>query len=323
MTRGVGFVGCSRKRQSTGIDLHMETVDLFKTDKESASRNPLLTLNVWASGTREALNKPLLILLALGYLSRGERSVPYCQIEDKLKRLLREFGNVSRPRAHYSFWRLTEDNLWVVTPNDLSKNSSGDVSTTQLRKKEAIGRFSDRVLEWLTAEQGRLTTSTHEFMAEYFAESLHEDLLAAVDFHPTEQAYSKRKRDTGFRVLVLQAYQLKCAVCRQDIRIGSESVCLEAAHIKWHQAGGPDDVNNGLCLCSTHHKLFDRGAFTINENLQILVSEHMTGSTQLEEVILRFHAKSIELTTRIEYKPAETHLRWHRDKIFKERPRME
>jgi putative restriction endonuclease len=301
----------------------MTTGNLFEANNDVAASNPLLTLNVWTRGTREALNKPLLILLALGYLSRGERSVPFSQIEEKLKKLLREFGNVGKPRAHYSFWRLKEDKLWVVTPSDLVTNSSGDVSTSQLREKGAVGRFSDSVLEWLTSEKGRLTTATHEFLAEYFAESLHEDLLVAVDFRPTGPAYTRRKRDTTFRALVLQAYQLKCAVCRQDIRIGSESVCLEAAHIKWHQAGGPDEVNNGLSLCSTHHKLFDRGAFTINENLRILVSEHMTGSTQLEEVILRFHTKSIEATTRIEYKPAEAHLRWHRDKIFKERPRTE
>lgn len=301
----------------------MATEDLPRATEKEASPNPLLRLNVWARESREAFNKPLLVLMALGALSRGERSMPYLEVEGKLKRLLQEFGNVRSPRPHYSFWRLTGDKLWVVTPNALAKNASGDVSTSELREKEAIGRFSDAVLAWLTAEKGRLTTATHEFLSAYFAESLHEDLLSAVDFHADHQLATRRKRDAGFRALVLQAYQLKCAVCQQDIRIGSEPVCLEAAHIKWHQAGGPDEVNNGLSLCSTHHKLFDRGAFTINENLQILVSEHMTGSDCLEEVILRFHIKPIQKTTRMEYKPAEEHLRWHRDKIFKERPRSE
>jgi putative restriction endonuclease len=38
---------------------------------------------------------------------------------------------------------------------------------------------------------------------------------------------------------------------------------LEAAHIKWFQAGGPDIEANGLAMCSLHHKLFDLGVFTI------------------------------------------------------------
>lgn len=323
MIREVEFDGYCQQRQSTGISSHMAIDDLFTYDKRVFSSSPLLGLNVWARGSREALNKPLLVLLALGYLSRGERSLQYCQIEEELKRLLREFGNAPNPRAHYSFWRLMGDKLWVVTPNALATNSSGDVSISELRERKAIGRFSDSVLEWLTADKGRLTAATHEFLSAYFAESLHEDLLSAVDFQTDRESSIRRRRDAGFRALVLQAYQLKCAVCQQDIRIGSEPVCLEAAHIKWHQAGGPNEVNNGLSLCSTHHKLFDRGAFTINENLRILVSEHMTGSDGLEEVILRFHTKPIQTTTRTEYKPADTHLRWHRDKIFKERPRAE
>src|SRR5436189_6378643 len=37
------------------------------------------------------------------------------------------------------------------------------------------------------------------------------------------------------------------------------------AHIRWHQAGGPDIENNGLALCVLHHKTFDLGAFTLSE----------------------------------------------------------
>lgn len=290
---------------------------------EGASPNPLLTLKVWSQGARDALNKPLLVLLALAHLSHGERSVAYVEIEEKLRRLLREFGNVPSPNATYPFWRLRNDGIWRVTPSDLTENASGDVLTSELRERNVSGGFSEKTIGWLTSKPGRLTAATYEFLNEYFAESLHEDLLAAVGFNPTDHINKKRRRDPNFRTRVLHAYQLKCAVCSQDIRIGSESVCLEAAHIKWHQAGGPDEVNNGLSLCSTHHKLFDRGAFTIAENLRVLVSEHMTGSTQLEEVILRFHTKPIESTTRAEYKPADAHLRWHREKIFKERPRSE
>ena len=48
---------------------------------------------------------------------------------------------------------------------------------------------------------------------------------------------------------MLTAYEWRCAVCGLDVRLGSVSVALDAAHIRWHQAGGPDREGNGLALC--------------------------------------------------------------------------
>ena len=55
------------------------------------------------------------------------------------------------------------------------------------------------------------------------------------------------------------------------------TVGLDAAHIKWHQAGGPAEVSNGLCLCVLHHKLFDRGVFTLDDRRRVIVSERSRG----------------------------------------------
>jgi putative restriction endonuclease len=62
---------------------------------------------------------------------------------------------------------------------------------------------------------------------------------------------------------------------------------LEAAHIKWHQAGGPDVETNGVALCVLHHRVFDLGAFTINSQLTILVSEKANGSGFSQEFLRR------------------------------------
>jgi putative restriction endonuclease len=72
---------------------------------------------------------------------------------------------------------------------------------------------------------------------------------------------------------VLTAYQFQCAGCGFNVRVGDLLVFLEAAHIKWHQAGGPDSEANGVALCALHHKLFDRGAFTLSKDMKIQVSE--------------------------------------------------
>ena len=39
----------------------------------------------------------------------------------------------------------------------------------------------------------------------------------------------------------------------------------EAAHIQWHSHGGPDQVANGLALCTFHHGAFDRGAIGLDK----------------------------------------------------------
>jgi HNH endonuclease len=42
------------------------------------------------------------------------------------------------------------------------------------------------------------------------------------------------------------------------------SVGIEAAHVQWFNFGGPDSLDNGLALCSLHHKLFDVGVHNLD-----------------------------------------------------------
>ncbi len=50
-------------------------------------------IRVWQRGARRAPHKPLLILMVLGRLARGEKPrIEYAEIEGKLGRLLEEFG---------------------------------------------------------------------------------------------------------------------------------------------------------------------------------------------------------------------------------------
>lgn len=283
--------------------------------------NPFLDLRVWARDSRQALNKPLLVLFALGQLSRGRREVSFAESEVELKLLLREFGgDPLHPRPHYPFWRLQNDGVWVVTPEGFEPNPAGDVAVTSLRDRGAKGRFADHVLSWLLAEENRIGAAAQGVLDAYFSDSIHQDLLNAVGL-VTLASGGRGRRDPAFRSAVLTAYMQRCAVCSQDIRLGSLTVGLEAAHIKWHQAGGPDSVENGLSLCALHHKLFDLGAFTLSESRRILVSEHVTGSERLEEVLMRYHGNALALPIHSHQQPSLTFIQWHRDIRFREKPR--
>ena len=102
-----------------------------------------------------------------------------------------------------------------------------------------------------------------------------------------------------------------------DMRLDNVTICLDAAHIKWFQAGGPDHEENGLSLCSLHHRLFDRGAFTVDKNLSIAVSQSVSGSTGVEEILLRYHKKPIQEPQSLIYTPNPIYTDWHIKEVFR------
>lgn len=93
-------------------------------------------------------------------------------------------------------------------------------------------------------------------------------------------------------------------------------VGVEAAHIKWHQAGGPDSHPNGIALCALHHKLFDRGMITFSPAGTIVVSECAHGSAMFAHLVSDFHGRMVSIPHRDEYRPAEDYLAWHVSEVF-------
>jgi HNH endonuclease len=129
---------------------------------------------------------------------------------------------------------------------------------------------------WARADPTLFGVLATRLLENHFPESLHPDILAAVGLDLGAPAPAGRKRDPQFRQRVLTAYEYRCAVCGFDVRLGSVPIALDAAHIRWHQAGGPDREGNGLALCVLHHKTFDLGAFTLSPAGVLLVSDQAT-----------------------------------------------
>jgi putative restriction endonuclease len=283
-------------------------------------------INVWSRGSERAPHKPLLVLYALGQLSRGEaNSIAFRDVAPKLTELLQEFGP-SRKSYHpeYPFWRLQNDGVWVVENADQLQRRTGqtDIPKRELLEKDVHAHFSDKVAKRLQSDAGLRADVALRLLDGHFPSSLHQDILAAVGFDVTlTESVKRRKRDPEFRGRVLNAYEYACAVCGFDVRLGSQVLGLEAAHIKWHQAGGPDEEDNGLALCSLHHKAFDLGAFTIQPDLVLLVSERVYGRQGFREWLLNFHGRPIREPQRKAYSPAERFLSWHDREVFKRPPR--
>jgi putative restriction endonuclease len=279
-------------------------------------------LNVWSRGDQRAPHKPLLVLYALARWSRGERGdLPFREVEKPLTELLREFGP-SRKSDHpeYPFWRLQNDGVWVVSDSSTMKprQSNGDPPKGELLAHEARGGFSPEVQAALRTNPGLVAEIATHLLEGHFPESLHPDILSAVGLSLGATTTTERKRrDPDFRKRVLTAYEYRCAVCGFDVRLGSVSIALDAAHIRWHQAGGPDREGNGLALCVLHHKTFDLGADTVSPAGVLLVSDQANGGEGFHHTLLRHHGKQVRPPQRSEWRPGPDFLGWHAREAFK------
>lgn len=287
-----------------------------------AIRDRLTNLTTWARGTERAPHKPLLLLLALARCARGEsREIPYRQIEQPLYDLLREFGSPrSRHQPEFPFWHLQADGVWIVSDAQSLERRPGhnSVTRTVLRRANPSGGLLEDVYSALRADRMLLVEIAGRILDQHFPHTMHEDILASIglDLNPTTTQIPT-SRNAEFRARVLRAYERKCAMCGFDLRLGTLAVGLEAAHIKWHQAGGPDIESNGLALCTLHHKLLDRGAYTVSADRTVLVSQDVSGTIGLDEWLLRHHGQPLREPQSATYQAAAEYLAWHAQEVFR------
>jgi putative restriction endonuclease len=110
-----------------------------------------------------------------------------------------------------------------------------------------------------------------------------------------EQSTTRVIRDTQVSRDIKALHKHCCQVCGLALQTPT-GLYAEAAHIRalGKPHFGPDTPDNVICLCPNHHLLFDRGTFSIADDLTLLGLEGK----------LRTH-KSHTLSTE--------HLRYHRE----------
>lgn len=280
----------------------------------------LSRLQVWSRRGERAPHKPLLLLLAMGNLCRGEpRLLPYGDIAGRLHDLLARFGS---PRSGHQpqqpFYRLPRDGLWELHGDVPLETADGAPSHGNLLRSNVSAGFPEEVHSLLVIHPEMLWVGTQYLLDSYFAESLHDDLLAEVGIHQATQLASKnRKRNPEFRREVIRAYEHRCAICDYDIRLDNNLMGLEAAHIQWHAYDGPDEVSNGLALCILHHKAFDLGGISLLDDLRLVVSNDLHGQNRAFDLwFLDHRGKPIRTPRHDDQRPDPLFLRWHREQVF-------
>ncbi len=288
-------------------------------------------LRLWGENGKRAPHKPLLVLLAIGRCLRGEdRLISYSDFSEQWSDLFKKYGPPEpRLNPHYPFWRLRNDKVWEI-PNDdrIKETDSCDAWVTSLRDENAQGGFPKEIHDTLTFDPELCIELASLLVYAHFPSSYHDDILLdagigrpALPVGESEIAriYRQRYRDPKFAPAVIKAYHYRCAVCEFSLKMKDSLMALEGAHIKWHAADGPDEMPNGLALCVLHHRLFDRGVFSLSDEHEVVVTESATGDS-LNSALGKFEGKTIGLPDDCEYYPEPQYIDWHRRQVFKDRP---
>ena len=290
------------------------------------------SLRIWTNADQRAPNKPLLALWAIGQcLDNSQRLKPYSRVEKEVGELLTRFGPYRvKPRVEYPFWRLQKDKVWEIDRPHLVKTTSrGDPSVDDLKEHSIRGGFTTEVFFALQENHLLAWSIADSLLTAHFPATLHEKILEATSIQLDIQTapdsddesefliVRRRPRDWRFRSKIMKAYAYRCAVCEFDVRMDEDPLAIEAAHIRWHEAKGPPVVNNGLALCSLHHKLFDAGAFTLQNDLEVVIAPGIEGSS-VEDALYRYSEQPLRsLPKNSQDLPSPHYLDWHQREVFK------
>lgn len=279
-------------------------------------------------GDRRAPHKPLLVLLMLGRYQKGNYGpLKFEDAQTELARLLSEFGPPSRSTNVLDpFWRLQNDGVWRVEASSgaLIAETVAPPNIGLLVDYDARGNFAPDLAATLKAQPAYIARLGRDLLVAHFPYSLHEDICAAVGLDLDADTMESRAqqqpgRDAEFRPRIIRAYEHRCAVTGWDLRISNSNAGLEAAHIKWHTAGGPSVETNGIALNALHHKLFDLGAFTLSMDdvPRILVSREVHGGDFARQMLMELHGKTMRQPQDRAWLPAREFITWHHSEVFK------
>jgi putative restriction endonuclease len=275
-------------------------------------------------------HKPLLVLLALGRLAAtGSSELPWAEARAELAGLIAEFGPSSRTgraqSAAYPFTRLRTDGIWVLD-QDVPMDLVGPLARAQVN-----GRFEQSAEAALRARPALIRAAARDLALSNFPATVAPNVLEAVGLDPIEAFAAadlpvgtagvpgERRRDPGWRSAVLEAWDRQCAFCGYDGQISGASVAIEAAHVRWFAFDGPDALDNGLALCTLHHKLFDLGALGLDTRLHVMVSATFSARTPVGRAIYDLHAHKLAPRPGTAL-PAPAHVTWHTRQVFKGEP---
>ena len=189
---------------------------------------------------------------------------------------------------------------------------SNDKKTTYTGKRW-VGTIKDHLLK---VTNNPTTIDIKEYFANpYFFQSKGLDESSNdYEIENKRQEINVRIKQSKFRQRVLANFNNSCCISN----LKEQSLLIASHIIPWADKKETRlDPTNGLSLSVLYDKLFDKGFFTISDQLEIVtISDHTNLSKPLIDILNEINGKQISIPIR-EIK--KDFLEYHRTKIFMER----
>ena len=226
-------------------------------------------------------------------------------------------GRGSRPDVKLPFFHSRTEGFWTPFEED------GRAATA--RELARIARINPDYLLCL-ADPSFRTAARRTILLNHFSGNTRAALAALVgitldgdldetDSPPASTRDIGRKREARFAFDVLPAYDFTCALTGYRMVAEDGTTILDAAHIHSFSNGGPCSVHNGIALSKTAHWLFDRGFWSLSDDLRVLVKKNQFHETGVMGLLLKpKDGKFLEKLPQSGNRPDPIHLDWHRRK---------
>ena len=253
------------------------------------------SIKINRTGSVVSLHKPLLLLLTISEVIHGHKNqFLYDDLEPSLTSLLSRYGlkNTKTINPQYPFIYLAGNAaIWHCTVEKGTLKHPDAASRKDLLG--AFGFFSTEFYQFISSKNNAILCIQH-LLDSYWPEAYHAEILYDLGVFELRSTQNSAKKDRSKKFVeeVLDAYERKCAICHQSIRLGDTLVGIDACHLKPIQHFGDDHINNGIALCKIHHWAIDRGAISISHEMSLMVSKKLNGN-KLFEYFTTFENQSV------------------------------
>lgn len=261
---------------------------------------------IWTDSTKNsAPHKPILLLAVLDLVHRGVITSPFIAVSGDLVELNELFNLYWRriiPLSQTSsiafpFSRLDREPFWMLVPQPgttitpaIINNTS---SVTYLRRYALGAKLDEGLFHVMQSGEGREALREALLQSCFSPEAAallreqsvinreafyYSQLLEEKSHLPLVQEileagnYRLAARYQGFRRIVVNTYDHRCALCGIRIVTPDGHTVVEAAHIvPWHKSQN-DDIRNGMALCRLCHWGFDKGMLGVSDSFTVITS---------------------------------------------------
>lgn len=288
--------------------------------------NPNVQKSKGAGNARFAPHKPLLLLCLFDMAEAGLVDGPVLKKSADLRLRFDSYWSICQPRwggqpgLDLPFHHLSTQGFWEPHTKEHVQSRGPDGTDYVILSGELLTDLHD---------SQRRDSIRKLLVTAWFPDSEQSALFSALGFSPAklrrlafltpnpDTELEQKGRDARFRVTVVTQYRFTCALTGYGAHTRHGHTIVEAAHIHAFSKSRNNHPTNGLALSRDAHWMFDRGLWTIDPQMRVLVAEEIFTEWGPEAEWLKVrHRDKVCFADGVALRPAERHLLWHRENVF-------